>query len=127
MSKPMSQPRDLGLKKQVLIRQQFIDAMLVEHGFITRKILIDALGIEAVTASRDLATYAALNNTVYLNRKLKRWERLEHFKPVEGLSHLPASTFLPAFGKVFNVRFGDVVVKAEFGVISGANAIVEAQ
>ena len=109
---------NLGLRRFPLMRMQFIDAMLTEHGFITRKILMAALGIESAMASRDMAIYSTLNNSVYLNHSNKRWEAEEGFMPVEGLLTVNAADYLAAAGMVFGFELGDIPsTKVEFGVI----------
>ncbi|MDK9585439.1 hypothetical protein [Lelliottia wanjuensis] len=109
---------NLGLRRFALMRQQFIDAMFIEHGFITRKILMAALGIESAMASRDMAIYSALNDNVLLNHSKKRWEVTEGFSPVEGLLSINAADYLTAAGVVFGFELGDIPrTKVEFGVI----------
>lgn len=113
-----NQLTDFGLRRFPLIRLQFIDAMFAEHGFITRKILTSALGIEAAMASRDLAFYSTINDTVYLNHSVKRWEAMKEFLPVAGLLNVSASDYLVSAGVVFGFELGDVPrTKTEFGVI----------
>lgn len=109
---------DLGLRRFPLMRLQFIEAMLIEHGFITRKILTAALGVEAAMASRDLAFYSTLNKTVYLNYSMKRWEAMESFSPVAGLLDVNAAEYLAAAMTVFGFELGEIPrTKTEFGVI----------
>lgn len=109
---------NLGLRRFPLTRLQFIEAMLVEHGFITRKILTSALGIEAAMASRDLAVYSNLNKTIRINHAKKRWEATEQFMPVAGLLSVNAADYLSATGVVFGFELGEIPrTKTEFGVI----------
>ncbi|WP_429913807.1 hypothetical protein [Klebsiella pneumoniae] len=106
------------IRRFQLIRIQFIEAMLIEHGFVTRKILVAALGLEAAMSSRDLALYATLNDTVYLNHTTKRWEATGDFTPVSGLLHVGAKDFLTAAGVVFGFELGATPrEKTELGVI----------
>lgn len=108
----------LGLRRFVLIRLQFIEAMLIEHGFINRKTLVAALGIEVAVASRDLALYSNLNTSIYMNTARKGWEAKADFKPVDGLLHVSAADYLAAAGTVFGFALGETTVtKTEFGVI----------
>jgi hypothetical protein len=108
---------NLGLRRFALMRMQFIDAMFVEHGFVTRKILMEALGIESAMASRDMAIYSNLNDGVCLNKN-KRWVVTERFAPVEGLLSVNAADYLTAAGVVFGFELGDIPrTKVEFGVI----------
>ena len=109
---------NLGLRSFPLIRLQFIEAMLIEHGFITRKILTSALGIEAAMASRDMAFYSNINETIHLNHSTKRWEVTEQFAPLDGLLSVNAAEFLSAAGVVFGFELGEIPrTKTEFGVI----------
>lgn len=108
---------DLGLRRFPHMRLQFIEAMLIEHGFITRKILMAALGIESAMSSRDMALYSTLNDTIYLNHSYKRWEAGDHFIPI-GLLEVPADEYLTAAGVVFGFELGEIPrTKTEFGVI----------
>lgn len=112
------QIENLGLRRFPLMRLQFIEAMLIEHGFITRKILKAALGIESAMASRDMAFYSTLNNTIYLNHANKRYEVKENFKAVDGLLSVNAAGYLTAAGVVFGFELGEIPrTKTEFGVI----------
>jgi hypothetical protein len=100
------------------MRLQFIEAMFIEHGFINRKTLTAALGIESAMASRDLATYSTINSSVCINTAKKRWEVTENFKPVDGLLSVSAADYLAAAGTVFGFLLGEVTrTKTEFGVI----------
>lgn len=107
-----------GIRRFPLTRLQFIEAMLIEHGFINRKILMAALGVEAAMSSRDMAQYAKINNTVTWNRVLKRWEKTADFKPVDGLLRVNAADYLRAAGVVFGFVLGEIpTTKTELGVI----------
>lgn len=107
-----------GLRRFPLMRLQFIDAMFAEYGFVTRKILMNALGIESAMASRDLAFYSTINDTVYLNHAVKRWTAADDYKPVSGLLTVSASEYLTAAGIVFGFKLGEVPrMGTEFGVI----------
>ena len=109
---------NLEIRRFQFIRIQFIEAMLIEHGFVTRKILVAALGLEVAMSSRDLAFYATLNDTVHLNHTTKRWEVAEDFTPISGLLHVSAKDFLTAAGVVFGFELGEVPSgKTELGVI----------
>ncbi|WP_436882588.1 hypothetical protein [Enterobacter asburiae] len=108
----------LDLRRFALIRLQFIEAMFIEHGFINRKTLVSAIGIESVMASRDLALYSSLNTSVCMNTTRKRWEVKGDFKPVDGLLHVSAADYLAAAGVVFGFKLGETTrTKTEFGVI----------
>ncbi|HHT0956261.1 hypothetical protein [Enterobacter kobei] len=108
----------LGLRSFQAIRLQFIEAMLIEHGFISRKILTSALGIEVAMASRDMALYSTLNSTASLNHSTKRWEAKPDFKPTGVLGRVCAADYLAAAGVVFGFKLGDIPSgKTEFGVI----------
>lgn len=114
----MNKQKDFGLRRFPLMRLQFIDAMFAEHGFVTRKILTNALGIESAMASRDLAFYSIINNTVYLNHAVKNWTAADDFTPVSGLLTVSASEYLAAAGVVFGFELGEIPrTKTEFGVI----------
>lgn len=107
-----------GLRRFPLMRLQFIEAMLIEHGFISRKIVMAALGIESAMSSRDMAFYATINGTIRLNHARKRWEATGAFKPVDGLLSVSASDYLAAAGVVFGFELGETSrTKTEFGVI----------
>lgn len=109
---------NLGIRRFPLIRLQFIEAMFIEHGFITRKILTSALGVEAAMASRDMAAYSNLNETIRLNHATKRWEVTEQFAPLDGLLSVNAADYLSAAGVVFGFELGEIPrTKTEFGVI----------
>lgn len=109
---------NLNLRRFPLMRLQFIEAMLIEHGFVSRKIITGALGIECAMASRDLAVYSTLNSTVSINRTTKRWEVMEVFVPTPGLLNVDAGTFLAAAGVVFGFELGEVTrSKTELEVI----------
>lgn len=106
------------LRRFPLIRLQFIEAMLIEHGFVSRKIITAALGIEAAMASRDLATYSTLNDMVYINHSAKRWEAMPEFRAVDGLLAVDAAEYLAASGMVFGFELGEVTrSKTELEVI----------
>lgn len=109
---------DLNLRRFPLIRLQFIEAMLIEHGFINRKIISSALGVEVAMASRDMAVYSKLNETICLNHATKRWEVTDQFAPLDGLLRVKAADFLSAAGVVFGFELGEIPrTKTEFGVI----------
>lgn len=109
---------NLGIRRFPRIRLQFIEAMLIEHGFITRKILTSALGVEAAMASRDMAFYSNLNETIRLNHATKRWEVTDKFVPLDGLLSINAADYLAAAGVVFGFELGEIPrTKTEFGVI----------
>lgn len=100
-----------------LMRIKFIEAMFIEYGFITRKIITDALGIESAMASRDMAFYSTINATIHLNRATRRWEATRDFIPV-GLLSGDANNYLAACGVVFGFELGEILrTKTEFGVI----------
>lgn len=110
---------DLGIRRFPLMRLQFIEAMFIAHGFITRKILMNALGIESAMASRDMAFYSTLNDTVYVNHSTKRWEAMPEFRAVAGLLTVDAAEYLSASGVVFGFTLGEIPkTKTEFGVIN---------
>lgn len=109
---------ELRLRRFPAMRLQFIEAMFIEHGFISRKILTSALGIETAMASRDLALYSTLNSTAFLNHAAKRWESTSDFKPTGILGCISAADYLAAAGVVFGFKLGDIPCsKTEFGVI----------
>jgi hypothetical protein len=110
--------KDFGVRRFPLVRLQFVEAMLIKHGFINRKILMNALGIESAMASRDMAFYSTLNDTIYLNHATKRWEAMKDFLPVPELLTINADDFLTAAGVVFGFKLGEIPrTKTEFGVI----------
>ncbi|MDM3027469.1 hypothetical protein OGX80_21910 [Citrobacter sp. CK194] len=108
----------LNLRRFPLMRLQFIEAMFIEHGFVSRKIITAALGIEAAMASRDMATYSTLNDTVYINHSAKRWEAMPEFRAVDGLLAVNAAEYLAASGVVFGFTLREISrTKTELGVI----------
>ncbi|EMK1731220.1 hypothetical protein V8N76_004526 [Salmonella enterica] len=107
----------LGIRRPVLTRLRFIEAMLVRHRFVNRRLLTGVFGLQTAMASKDLALYASLNPTVHMNYHTKNWEPEAEFVPLAGLLHMPAADYLVAIGKVFDVEFGMVTLKTEFGVL----------
>lgn len=88
--------------KNVMIRQRFIEAMLIQHGCIQRENIMDTFDVALACASRDLQTYKKLNpgvvfSYVHLTNVTHSW-----FEPTPGLLSMPAAEYLKMLSTVFD-------------------------
>lgn len=119
---PLLKPQSyFNVKRAVLLRMQFIDAMFTVYGYVSRRLLIQVFEYESASASRDLQMYVKANSSVYLNHATRRWEANGGFKPLEGLCHIQSEELIQIIERLYDIKLALVPVRTELAAVKGAN------
>ncbi|HFU2857235.1 TPA: hypothetical protein ACGQ50_000772 [Enterobacter cloacae] len=82
--------------QEQLIRMQFVEAMLVLRGSVSRIDVAQMFEIAPACVTRDIARYRIKNPRFYYNSATRRYEVEKDFQPVPKFLHVSHDLFVDA-------------------------------